>query len=78
MASDDVVIGSAPTREMARIIVDALAAEGIRARVVVGSSLQGASNLPGEVQIHVPSGQQKAAEGILQFLKDTMKNPTGG
>ncbi len=78
MESDEVVIGSAPSQELARFIVDALTLEGIRARIVVGSSLQGTSSMPGEVQISVPPEQQKAAEEILRFLKESIKNPTGG
>ena len=77
MESDEVVIGSAPSQELARFIVDALTLEGIRARIVVGSSLQGTSSLPGEVQICVPPEHQEAAEEILRFLKESIKNPTG-
>ena len=78
MASDEVVIGSAPSQELARFIVDALTLEGIRARIAVGSTVQGTSSLPGEVQICVSREQQKAAEDILRFLKESIKNPSGG
>ena len=76
LESNEVIIGSAPSRDLARVIVDALASEGIKARAVLGSPSEGASSSPGSVQISVAVSQQRAAKEILDFLKNAMKNPS--
>ena len=76
MESNEVIIGSAPSRDLARVIVDALASEGIKARAVPGSPSGGASSSLGSVQISVSASQQRAAKEILDFLKNAMKNPS--
>lgn len=76
LESNEVIIGSAPSRDLARVIVDALASEGIKARAVLGSPSEGASSSPGSVQISVAVSQQTAAKEILDFLKNAMQNPS--
>ena len=76
LESNEVIIGSAPSRDLARVIVDALASEGIKARAVLGSPSKGASSSPGSVQISVEISQQRAAKEILDFLKNATKNPS--
>ncbi len=76
MGSNEVIIGSAPSQDLARVIVDALGSEGIKARAIPGSPSEGASSSPGSVQISVAVSQQTAAKEILDFLKNAMKNPS--
>lgn len=61
---EQVLIGRAPSRQMAKVIIDTLASEGIQAESRLGSA--------GTVEILAPSPQAGKAREILDFLKKAL------
>lgn len=61
---DQVVIGRAPSRQLAKVIIETLASEGIEAESRMGSA--------GTVEILVSPSQADAAREILGFLKSAI------